>query len=280
VKHELEQSLQDAWETGRAAWPDVVVEPQLFAKHLLSRIPDDAAPAVVASLNCADLYLACACANRTPGALETFDRTLMARVPDFIRRIDPSPEFADEVRQTLFEKLFVTSETGAKIVGYNGEAPLLSWLRVVALRAALNLASMRHPERNAPLDDTALAALETEGPELEYLKRQYRDEFQAAVRAALGDLSTQQRRVLRMHLSARLSTPQIGALLRVHHTTVVRWLASAREAIRTTVRQRLREQLGLDSEEFESITGVLLSRLDVSIESCLRESKDGVSEGQ
>jgi RNA polymerase sigma-70 factor (ECF subfamily) len=273
VDEDLEQSLNDAWESGRAAWPDVELALPLFADYLRDRLPAGATPAALAAMRCADLYLACACAMGAPGALQSFERILMARVPDFVRRLDSSPEFADEVCQVLREKLFVASETGAKISTYQGAAPLVHWLRVAALNTAIKVAARHRPERNLPIDEVTVTALEEQDPELDYLKAQYRDQFQTAVRAAMGELSTQQRRVLRLHLSARLSTPQIGALLRVHHSTVVRWLAAARENIRDTVRRRLKDQLGLDSAEFDSISGLLLSRLDLSIESCLRESE-------
>jgi RNA polymerase sigma-70 factor len=250
----------------------------LFVAYVRERLAPDATSA--AGVKVADLYLACACAQRSRGALERFGRVLMARVPGFVRRIDDAPAFADEVCQTLWEKLFVTSETGPKIASYDGEASLLAWLHVVAVRAAINLAAARQPDRFYALDGAAATALQDHDPELDFLKAQYRDQFQAAVQAALGELSAQHRRVLRMHLSAGLSTPQIGAILRVHHTTVVRWLAAAREEIRTKVRARLHAQLGLDSAELDSISGLLLSRLDLSIDACLRESRAEPDEGR
>jgi RNA polymerase sigma-70 factor (ECF subfamily) len=276
----LEESLRDAWEAGRAAWPDVELAEERFVAYVRERLAPDATAAAVVSLKGTDLYLACACAHRARGALERFDRVLMSRVPGFVRRIDETRTFADEVCQTLWEKLFVASETGPKIATYDGEASLLAWLHVVAVRAAINLAAARQPDRFYALDDAAATALEDHDPELDFLKAQYRDEFQAAVRAAIGELSTQHRRVLRMHLSAGLSTPQIGAILRVHHTTVVRQLAAAREEIRTNVRARLQAQFGLDSAEFDSISGLLLSRLDLSIDACLRESHADSDEGR
>jgi RNA polymerase sigma-70 factor (ECF subfamily) len=91
------------------------------------------------------------------------------------------------------------------------------------------------------------------------------------VRTALAELPARLRRVLRLQV-AGLSTGQIGTMLQVHQTTVVRWLAAARESVRVRTRDLLRERLGLSSVELDSIGGLLLSRLDISIEACLRDS--------
>jgi RNA polymerase sigma-70 factor len=278
VEGDLEARLSDLWQAGQAAWPELVVPSERFAAFVRARLTGDGADDVAAALSALsvpDLFLACACVEGVPGAIATFDRVLMTRVPAWVKRLEPSPAFADEVCQRLREKLFVPAEGPPKIVLYSGRASLLSWLRVVALRTALNLLDMHNPDRNRALDEEALATPTGDDPELDLLKRQYRDQFEAAVQAALAGLPQEQRRALRFHLLGGLSTTQIGVLLKVHQTTVARWLAAARRQVRAETQRQLRAQLGLHSGEFESIAGLLLSRLDVSIETVLRDSGSG-----
>jgi RNA polymerase sigma-70 factor (ECF subfamily) len=269
---DVDMTLQELWEAGRASWPDLSVPIDRFGGYVRARLPDAAGSAAeLARLNLPDLYLACACACALPGALEAFDRLLMARVPSFVRQVDGAPEFADEVCQLLRQKLFVSAGAGPKIAHYSGRGTLLSWLRVVSLRTALNLREARHPGRDEELSASALGAVDAADLDLEYLRQHYREDFETAVRTALEALPARLRRVLRMQV-AGLSTGEIGTMLQVHQTTVVRWLGTARESVRERARQLLRERLGLTTGEFDSIGRLLLSRLDISIESCLRDS--------
>lgn len=267
VETEIEQRLRDLYEAGRAAWPALDVAPELFIAYARERLAPDE-PAKLEP----DLYLTCACFNRVAGAMETLDRVFLARLPPLLRPLDPSPAFADEVCQKLRERLFVGAGTEARIAGYGGRGSLFSWLRVAAVRIGLNLLQGRHPERNLALSHAATQAMPGSDPELEAIKAQHRDAFQAAVARALAELPVEQRRALRLHLVGEMTTTQIGTLMRVHHSTVVRWLAAARATVRKSALAALRAELGVSAVELESLAGLLLSRLDVSLESCLGES--------
>ena len=102
-------------------------------------------------------------------------------------------------------------------------------------------------------------------PELLYLKRRYRDQFESAYRAALATLSAQDRNLLRLYLLDGLTFERLGAMFNVNPSTVWRWIDQARAAIRDATHEHLRAQLNLSSGEFGSLARLVESQLDVSI---------------
>jgi RNA polymerase sigma-70 factor (ECF subfamily) len=273
VVSELPLRIYEAWEAGRAAWPGVEIAQELFERHVSARLtapPGD--PAELARLHHIDLYLACACLQRIDVALAEFDRAFLVHVPAFVRRVDPSRAFADEVGQRLRTKLFVDEGTRApRIASYTGQGALVGWLRVAALRTALNLRRDGGGAAHRELDDEQLAAGIGEDADLELIKQRYRDEFQQAIREAFAELPRDQRTVLRLHLGASLTTARIAIMFQVNQSTIVRWMAAARECVRAGTSRRLRERLNVSEEEFRSLMALMLSRLDFSLASSIVE---------
>jgi RNA polymerase sigma-70 factor (ECF subfamily) len=265
METEIEERLRDVYAAASAAWPRVDVPRERFIAYARERL----SLAEPRALDGPDLYLACGCWLGLPSALAELERVYLARVSQLVRPYDPSPAFADEVCQTLRERLLVGAGADARIASYSGRGSLLSWLRVAAVRIALNLLEARHPERNLTLSHVELEAMPGADPELEAIKSQYREAFQAAVTQALSALPLAQRRALRLHLVGEMTTTQIGALMQVHHSTVVRWLAAARAAVRKSALAALQRELGASAAELESLAGLVLSRLDVSLRTCL-----------
>jgi RNA polymerase sigma-70 factor (ECF subfamily) len=264
---DLAELLRDRWEAARAAWPGVVVPEPLFVAHVRDRLDGDAREAIHAI----DLYLACGCAHGCAGAIETLDRAILARIAAWTRRIDPSPAFADEVAQITRAKLLVTGDgEPGRIAAYTGRGPLAGWVRIAAIRSALNLQRDRRGHRERELDDAHRdALLEPGDPELDYLRARYRPELQAALRGALAALAVDHRTVLRLHLCAGLTTRKIAAMYQVSQPTVMRWLSAARAAIRAAMRDQLKQRLGVTTREFESLAALLLSQLDVDLSAVL-----------
>jgi RNA polymerase sigma-70 factor (ECF subfamily) len=276
---DLEPTIADAWEVARSAWPGIDVPLPQFAEHVRARL---ATPTVDAlhGLDTVDLYLACGCLHDSAGARDVFSRTVLAAVGSFVKRFDSSPAFADEVRQHLAEKLLLgTSGTGARIGDYNGRGPLGAWVRVVAVRAALDLLAAQSPARAAAQGDALHEAVEGmhqgSDPMLAYLRERYLPAYRDAIRAALAGLTSQQRNVLRLQLVSRLTTEKIGAMFHVNQSTVVRWLANARSEIRARAEATLVASLKVSPDELASLTRLILSRLDLSIVDVLVSTPPG-----
>jgi RNA polymerase sigma-70 factor (ECF subfamily) len=274
---DLEQKLADVLQAGRAAWPGVDLDAAAFVRHLAGHLPADGAPwRGLPFLLAGDLYLACACVHGVPAALQAFEARYLSQVGNFLAHLDRSPDFADEVRQVLRERLLLPAPDGARLAEYSGRGALLMWLRVAALRTALNLRRSHgrhlgrlHPPREEEL--TAAALPERLDPEFMYLKTRYAQEFAEAVRAAVGTLSSEQRVILRLYWVGGQSGERIAALFRVNRSTVTRWLAASREAILAETRRLLCERLHLSPAEFTSLARDLRSQLDLSLATLLRD---------
>ena len=244
----------------RAAWPHVV-----FA--------DDELEAFVATRSASveragDLLLAFACAKGDPAALAILEREYFARLPTLLpSRLGAE---ASEVVQMVRERMLVPNETGApaRIASYGGRGALLGWLRVAAVRLALNL--QRSRRREVPLDEDVELATRASGDlAIDDLKRRYRTEFKDAFGAALGALAPRDRLLLRQHYLDRLPMETIGRLHQVHRITIVRWMDAARVALAGATRRELGTRLRVDPEELESILRLLESQMDLSIRAFL-----------
>ncbi|WP_437508811.1 sigma-70 family RNA polymerase sigma factor [Sorangium sp. So ce1099] len=279
VEHELPSAfdaiLVRLWEAGRAAWPGLDVGAGLFIRHLAERTPPDIDLArALAEVHAADLYLACACAHGLKGAVERFEASYAPTIAAFVRLIDGSPSFGDEVRQVLREKLFVHRNGELpKIAGYSGRGPLSSWVGVAAQRTGLSLVR-GNSARDHTGDHELIEALPAGAdPELDYLKIRYRTEFREAFHAALAALTQRERVILRLHLVSGMSHEKIGVLYKVNQSTVSRWIAKSRETIACEVQRHLHERLGVSRSDIGSLADLVASQLDLSLARWLGEER-------
>src|SRR5438477_9387309 len=136
------ESLREAWERGRSAWPDVQLGEADFARLLAGRSPS------------AELYLACACVEGDPRALAALEAMLLPAVAPVLARLDADER--DEIVQELRERLLVPrGGKPARIAGYSGRGPLENWLKVAGLREAIEVDRRR---KRAPVSDEAALA--------------------------------------------------------------------------------------------------------------------------
>ena len=256
----LEQRLARAVEDARSAWPGVPVHEASFCAHLARHAPDGQLERLIV----ADLYLAWACAQGISPALLALERVLQRAVALAVRG-GVAPE--DEVRQVLLERLLMgTAGRGApRILDYGGQAPLERWLRVAALRTALNL---REAAGGGPRVVGRAGALpDRPGPdaELSFLKQHYAREFREAFDAALSALDVDQRNVLRLHFLDGLSIDQLARTYGVHRATAARWVVRGRQALLEQTRTRLRERWRMSEPELDSVLRQVRSQLDVTL---------------
>lgn len=222
----------------------------------------------------ADLALARAAGAGDAAAVRELDAIIADVAGAAARRIDPAAAFADEVRQAVRIRLLVADRADgrsgagrARIGDYAGRGPLRGWIRVAALRIALNL-----KRATGPASPDVLAELvSTENdPELRHLKQLYRAEFRAALEAALAALPERSRALLRLSYVDGMKLVQLGRLYDVHETTVARWVANAAADVAEDTRRRLVAKLALSPSSLESVARMVLSNLDFSIGRVLR----------
>jgi RNA polymerase sigma-70 factor (ECF subfamily) len=270
---DLGAALRRLFDEGRQAWPSVELGIEAFVGYLAER----ASGPLPSEARGPDLYLACACVARGRGAIESFDRAYLAQMGAYLARHRPTPAFVDEVRQEVRDKLFMSRDAAPpRIAEYHGKGALANWVRVVALRVAMNM--RRQPWPAAADDDSELDRPAPGDPEMDYEEERYRKAFDEVIRGAVAALDGEQRRLLRRHFADGLTLDALAVELDVHRATVARRLAAARAALRLEARRRLQIALGVGESELESLARVMRSRLDLSLRSVFRTAGQNLGE--
>jgi RNA polymerase sigma-70 factor (ECF subfamily) len=215
----------------------------------------------------ADVAIASACACGDEAAIAELER-LLARVPQFVAHIDGSPAFADETRQLLRERLLVPRPgRPPRIADYTGRGPLTAWLRIAAVRTAIDL--RRRVPLAAPLSTARLVAA-TGGPEEALAKAQGRRAGSGLLAEALAQLSGDDRKLLRLHHVDGLSIDDIAQVVGMHRATIARRLVRLRADLWQIVRKLSRVRLNLDSGACRSLIAAAESQLAGSVQRLLQ----------
>ena len=249
---------------GREAFPTVSLAEATLAQCLLT--PDEEVSPDLVTSHARDMFLAAACGAGDAAALSILEGGPLREIPDFVARIDTGPDFAAEVAQIVRQKLLVAPAPGqpGKIAEYRGAGPLGGWIRVIAVRVALDLKRAQSSPGGAHRDPIDIAAAGAD-PEIALLRDLYRDAFRNALHAALAELSGRERNLLRFHFADGLTLDELATSYRVHRATIARWLARARRDLLERTRQQLALAVGASGAEVDSIVRVLGSELDVSL---------------
>lgn len=271
---DLETRLEALVREGREAWPALAMSPEAFIDHLGDRLASAADPSrALAQVRAADLWLACACGQGVRGADDALERRCFGSVAAVVASIDPSPSFADDVRQALRERLFLGKD-GARpaIATYAGEGSLSSWVRVSARRLAMNLVA-RKELPSAPEEALLAAPSPLADPEILLAKLSSQRDLREAFQAALSALGPREREILRLSVVEGLKGQQIAERLGLDAATVSRALAAAREKLGQETRRCLAERRKLSSSQIDSLVGVALSQLAVSLPRILKKPR-------
>jgi RNA polymerase sigma-70 factor (ECF subfamily) len=257
----LEDQLARMVASAQRRWPRVQVGDESFVSWVAARI-DRGTPIAkaLAKLQTDDLYLACACAAGIPVALAVFDEQILATVAQAVRRIDSSPDFAAEVRQSLRARLF--TGTDPRIVGYSGNGPLVGWVRIAAMRAALNLVRGR---RHEPLERDIADGVEALDPELQLMVESNRAALAQAVRSAVSRLSAEERLLLRLHYLEMLPMERIATVQRTSKSSIFRKLTAIRERLADETRRELGTALAISPASVDSLVRLADSKLQLDL---------------
>ena len=257
----------DALEEARLARPHVKLALDVFRTH--------AATFEGVPMHPADLFLACACGHGDPEAIRELDTRYLRTLDRHVSRYGTSPEFAGDVQQALRERLLVADGVRApKILEYAGRGPLEGWLRVCAVRVALNMRKSA-AERALPSARDAYQVLQAaDDPEVALLRARYGPQFQEALRVALVTLPSRDRTLLRLHFLEAMTIDALGTIYEVHRATAARWIIAARERLLALAVERVGERVGGTPSELASIYRALQSHLELTFSGAEREEAD------
>ncbi|MBL9008757.1 MAG: hypothetical protein JNJ46_31145 [Myxococcales bacterium] len=271
---QLEEQLASLEATARTAWPEFELSTANFMEWIAPRVALEAKSkntmsdilSALRALHVSDLYLCCGCAARSAVALMLFEQRCLPLIEAPLRRNHHSPDRVDEIKQQLRTHLF-TSPSGnrGKIVDFEGRGSLSAWLRVAAVRIALNM--QRADNRHVLVSEVPSGAMLPAGsdPTLDFIKHHHREACQSAIEEALRSLSREDRTLLRLHFVDALNIDVLGAMLHIHRATAARRLASARERLAVETRRLLIARLHIAPDEFESLMRLVKSSLQLSL---------------
>lgn len=244
--------------------------------NALSGKADEELADALGSVHTTDLYLALGCLAGDVVAHRAFERDIISAIKPSVDRVcrDGSVSIEDVMQWTREKLLVGAPNEPPKLSQYTGRGALVGWVRVVAVREALQ--DRRRSRRERVRDDTALIEGDGEdddavNAEVRILRDRYADSFKAAVRQALRRLSAEQRSILRFHTHDGLTIDELAPMLGVHRATAARRLERARLDVLAHTRAILRETCGLSESEARSLCTVLGREVDVSIKRALTE---------
>jgi RNA polymerase sigma-70 factor (ECF subfamily) len=133
--------LADRFCSAQRTCPGIALTPEIFWPYVAVRLP----PAwrgldALDEVHFHDLYVACACQAGDRQALALVDQRYLPAAFSGIEQLRLDAARTEDLKQVLRRQLFV-AENGRtpKIRAYWGREPLVSWLRTVAQRAALEV---------------------------------------------------------------------------------------------------------------------------------------------
>jgi RNA polymerase sigma-70 factor (ECF subfamily) len=245
-------------------WPRLEIDPRSWLVGLKLAEHDRRLP------HLSDLYLAHCCSFSNPVAVEYFEREFLTRAMTQLGsvRLDSltQGDVHSEVRDLV---LLPPSGRRGRLAEYQGLGPLLGWVKVVATRVALR---RKQPEKEvlaAAGDSSVLVAGDLE---LDWVKRQHEALFRRALREALKTLQTHDVALLRLHYGEHVSMEALGAMYRVHRSSVSRAIQKARTQIADFVYATVKAELRIIDNELDSLMTLFQSRLENSLAGWLARS--------
>jgi RNA polymerase sigma-70 factor (ECF subfamily) len=280
----LDAALADVVAAARAAWPGIVVPAEDFAAYLGERAfrhPVTASQArepalALAALHASDLYLACACARGDEDAIARFEERLLARVEPALLRLNLPAWAIDETKQVLRCRFFLEGVRGGAIADFSGHGALQAWVTAAAVHAVFRV--VRTPKKQTEADSVVIKAVSAPGDDLEldYLKRRYAGEFEAALRDVFASLGARERNVLRAYHLAGTGIDGVAALYRVHRVTAWRWVRAITTDLLARTRTELLALTNGNGSEVSSVLRLIQSQLDAIVRGVLATSTDSV----
>lgn len=272
--HEVTDLLDTALQQAYEAWPEFTVPPESLARYLADRLPQlGTMQRALHNWHVADLYLCCACAAGNAQAIEVFYARYVPVIRSKLRRLRVAAPLSEDIEQALLDQLLVGDEQRLPMISrYLGSGRLNSWLHVVVTRTAHR--ALQRERGAVPVDDARLAqqVVGSSGSfELDKAKQAYRNAFKKAFKKALAGLSPREEAVLRHRFVDGLGLEHIGAIYRVHHSTVHRWLKGIRDTLIRETEAILMHELHVDHGECRSIMRLIQTDFDMTLHTFLND---------
>lgn len=253
------EHVEAAYVEGKVAWPGVDLSSQRFRARVTELVVGQDGLMRWGT----DFYLASAAVDGRAVAIAIIDERFVSRLAGRIRRLGSTQADTSDVLQTIRERLFVGER--ARMRAYNCCGPLEQWIKVVAIRTAIDRHRVEAPVRGFLRELPHELAAVTPDPVTMLVKAQYKAEFEKVLQGQISRLSSRDRTVLRLHLLENVSIDAIAHTRGVHRVTVARWIWNAGEILLDGVRRYFKDRYGIVPSECESLAHLLQSQLSLDL---------------
>ncbi len=210
-----------------------------------------------------DLYIAYATASGSNGAAEALDEAFVHKLGPAIRRVGTAPDAVPDVLQATRERLLTGEHP--RLAAYNGTVPLRNWIKLIAVRLAIDLARAGSVTTRLDASFAAQPIAAPADPATLLAKTQFKASLEAVLRDELARLPPDRRLAFRLHFIENQSIDAIARQFAVHRVTVARWLWTLGEHIRENLQRRFRTEFGVAAPDFDSLVRVLRSTMSVDL---------------
>jgi len=260
-------------------------------KYLLRAEPDAPAKSIadfVDGLQADDLCLIVACEGGDQNAWNDLVERFSATVRSAARSASANEDTAEDLTQSIWGELYGLRERedgrpAGKLLYYSGRGSLAGWLRAVVAQLAVDQhrkqSRLVQTEQDADLDRLAQdAAAKHEAfhgsgtilnPEESVANSIAGAEMQKALARSIGNLSGQDRLLVKLYYFDDLRLREAGAVLGVHEATASRRLTRIHNDLRKDVEQILINECGWTKAETDRCFAELAINLQTDVESIL-----------
>lgn len=269
LRHAVEKLLEAARAEHGELAPELVA-PFLERVAGQIRVGDTPILEVLGTIRGGDLWLAHACASGDARSIRTFTARYEGDVRRALRGVRVAAMDVDDLAQEMARRMF--AGPNPKIAEYSGRGDLRAWVRIVAMRLALDFVRVKKGTERPAGDDPRLAALQASAedvPDQAYFRRRYRKEVSEAITRAARELDVEVRNALHEHYVRGLTVDQIAAIHGIHRATAARRVQRAREMLVACVRQILDRDHGLRGKDLASVMGLIRSQLYLTMDRVL-----------
>jgi RNA polymerase sigma-70 factor (ECF subfamily) len=278
---ELERSLRRLLDEGRARFPELALADEPFMAFMARQLsPESVTAESLAALRGADLYLACAYGLGNEKAQHIVESELISAVRQSLRYLDTPEPAICEILQGLREHLRHLQDSTSERRAYSGCGELLGWLRITALRKAGLVHKRLKSEQRLEQSAEEVLRLQRRDAGAELLTQRYKKEFQEAFGAALFQLSSRERNLLRYFFLSSLSVESIARLYLVHVSIAARWLSDAQQHLAQKTREHLLRVVPLHEGSLNKLSSVIESQLSLHLSNLLEASHESETVGK
>jgi RNA polymerase sigma-70 factor, ECF subfamily len=241
--------------------------------------------AFIDELRADDLCLVLACENGDEAAWNDLVKTQDKTVKAAARKISPKAEDADDLASSIWAELYglkhdKDGKLKSKLSYYSGRGSLGGWLRAIVSQLAVdqfrkqskfvqveearefeNLAN----ESSGKAENLAVLA-HHDNPEEIFGEKQMRADVSKALTAAIAELNTDDRLLLKLYYFDDLKLKDIGQMFGYHEATASRKVVRIQTEIRKSVEKVLQNQHGWSEEEVKRFLSETASKLGISLE--------------